>query len=264
VMATTVSGKAEQLGLVVLRDITELRRLEGVRRDFVANVSHELRTPLTSIRALVETLQAGAVDDPELLHQFLVRIVGEIDRLTALVEDLMDLARLEAGRTPLHREIVPAMELLHTAGERLREQVARAHLRLDYDLPESLPEVLVDRRRIEQVVLNLVHNAIKFTPVGGSITLAARAEGEAVTVEVRDTGVGIAPEEQERLFERFYKSDKARRTEGTGLGLAITKHIVQSHGGEIAVESAVGEGATFRFTLPVAGRSARVGPTAPR
>ena len=264
VMTTTVTGRAERLGLVVLRDITELRRLEGVRRDFVANVSHELRTPLTSIRALVETLQGGAVDEPELLRQFLERIIGEVDRLTDLVEDLMDLARLEAGRTPLHREIMPAGDLLRTAGERLREQVTRAQLRLEYALPESLPEVLVDRRRIEQVVLNLVHNAIKFTPVGGTITLAAATGDGVVTVEVRDTGVGVPPEEQERLFERFYKSDKARRTEGTGLGLAIAKHIVQAHGGDIAVESTVGEGATFRFTLPVAERSALAGPRAPR
>jgi two-component system, OmpR family, phosphate regulon sensor histidine kinase PhoR len=253
--AVTVSGKAERLGLVVLRDITELRRLESVRRDFVANVSHELRTPLTSIRALVETLQGGAVEDRETQEQFLARIIGEVDRLTALVEDLMDLARLEAGRTPLQLEKHPAAEVIHTAGERLREQIIRAQLRLEYDLPDDLPAVMVDRRRIEQVVINLVHNAIKFTPVGGSITIGAHRTGDAVGVEVRDTGIGIAREEQERLFERFYKSDKARRTDGTGLGLAIAKHIVQAHGGELSVESTVGHGATFRFIVPVAGPS---------
>ncbi len=251
--AVTVSGRAEQLGLVVMRDITELRRLEGVRRDFVANVSHELRTPLTSIRALVETLQSGAVEDWETQEQFLERIVGEVDRLTALVEDLMDLARLEAGRTPLQLEEYPAAEVIHTAGERLREQVIRAQLRLEYDLSDELPSVMVDRRRIEQVILNLVHNAIKFTPVGGTVTIGANRSGDAVTVEVRDTGIGIAPDEQERLFERFYKSDKARRTDGTGLGLAIAKHIVQAHGGEMTVESRVGHGSTFRFIVRVAG-----------
>lgn len=254
--AVTVSGKAERLGLVVLRDITELRRLESVRRDFVANVSHELRTPLTSIRALTETLQGGAVNDWETQEQFLQRIIGEVDRLTALVEDLMDLARLEAGRTPLHLDEYPAAEVIRTAGERLREQVTRAQLKLEYELPDDLPAVVVDRRRIEQVVLNLVHNAIKFTPVGGTVTIAAHRWGDAVAVEVRDTGIGIAREEQERLFERFYKSDKARRTDGTGLGLAIAKHIVQAHGGEMSVESSIGHGSTFRFIVPAAGPSA--------
>ncbi len=267
--ATTVAGKAEQLGLVVLRDITDLRRLEGVRRDFVANVSHELRTPLTSIRALVETLQAGAIDDPAVTDEFLSRIVHEVDRLTALVEDLMDLARLEAGRTPLRFEEHATAELLRAAGERLREQVDRAHLQLEYELPDALPPVFADRRRIEQVVLNLVHNAIKFTPPGGTITIAAGQAGEEMAIEVRDTGVGISSEEIERLFERFYKSDKARRSEGTGLGLAIAKHIVQTHRGEISVSSELGKGSTFRFTLPVAtSRAARqlrdpVGPGAP-
>jgi two-component system phosphate regulon sensor histidine kinase PhoR len=252
VSGTTVRGKSERLGLVVLRDVTDLRRLEGVRREFVANVSHELRTPLTSIRALVETLESGAVDDPVMEREFLGRIVQEVDRLTTLVEDLMDLARLESGRGVVRLEEAGPSELLRTAGERLREQVQRAGLDLTYALPDALPEVLVERRRIEQVVINLVHNAIKFTPPGGTITITARQEGERVAVEVRDTGAGIAADEIERLFERFYKSDKARRSDGTGLGLAIAKHIVQAHRGEISVRSEPGRGAAFTFTLPVA------------
>lgn len=252
ISSTTVSGQSERLGLVVLRDISELRRLEGVRRDFVANVSHELRTPLTSIRALVETLESGAVDDPEMEREFLGRIVQEVDRLTALVEDLMDLARLESGRGVVRFAEEDPAEVLRTAGERLREQVTRARLELTYEVPEGLPTVLVDRRRIEQVVINLVHNAIKFTPPGGTITIAARQEGDRVVVDVRDTGIGIVPEEIDRLFERFYKSDKARRSDGSGLGLAIAKHIVQVHRGDISVASAPGQGSTFTFTLPVA------------
>lgn len=251
--ASKVIGRSEYLGLVVLRDITELRRLEGVRRDFVANVSHELRTPLTSIRAMVETIEAGAVDDPELTREFMRRIIGEVDRLTALVEDLLDLARLEAGRSPLKLERIEAGEVVRTAGERLRPQVERARLDLVFDLPDDLPDVLVDRRQIEQVVINLVHNAIKFTPAEGRITLAARQRGDRVLVEVTDTGVGISATDLPRLFERFYKSDKARRSEGTGLGLAIAKHIMQAHGGDVSVESRPGEGATFSFSLLVAG-----------
>lgn len=250
--ASTVDGQAERLGLVVLRDITELRRLEGVRRDFVANVSHELRTPLTSIRAMVETIESGAVDDPEMTQDFMRRIIGEVDRLTALVEDLLDLARLEAGRSPLRLDNVRADDLVRVASERLRAQVERARLELRYRLPADLPDVLVDRRQIEQVVVNLVHNAIKFTPPGGSVTLAAHQDGDRVIVEVADTGVGIAEAELPRLFERFYKSDKARRSEGTGLGLAIAKHIMQVHGGDVTVESRPGEGARFRFSLVVA------------
>jgi two-component system phosphate regulon sensor histidine kinase PhoR len=269
VSATTVNGRFERLGLVVLRDVTELRRLEAVRRDFVANVSHELRTPLTSIRALVETLETGTVDDPAMERDFLGRIVHEVERLTALVEDLMELARLESGRGVVRFEEADAAALLRTAGERLRPQVDRAGLELVYDLPEGLPAVLVERRRIEQVVINLVHNAIKFTPAGGTIAIAAHAEGEWLVVEVRDTGVGIAADEIERLFERFYKSDKARRSEGTGLGLAIARHIVQLHHGEISARSEPGRGATFTFTVPVAtGREATAlrppaGPAAP-
>lgn len=247
--ATTVTGKSEYLGLVVLRDITELRRLEGIRRDFVANVSHELRTPLTSIRALVETLEAGAVDDAELSQDFLQRIVHEVDRLAALVEDLLDLARLEAGRATTRLEDVPADDVLRSAGERLRTQIERARLELRYELSNTLPDVFADRRRIEQVVINLVHNAIKFTPAGGRITISASEQGDRVVVEVRDTGVGIAADDVPRLFERFYKSDKARRSEGTGLGLAIAKHIVQMHGGDIAVKSEQGKGSEFSFTL---------------
>lgn len=248
-------GRQERLGLVVLRDVTRLRQLEQVRREFVANVSHELRTPLTSIRALAETLEAGALDEPEMASQFVERILVEVDRLTALVEDLLDMARLEAGRSPLNLEVHDLGEVIQHAADRLRAQVDRAKLSMRVEIGEDLEPIALDRVRIEQVLLNLVHNAIKFTPPGGSITIGVeRGDGVLVT-RVADTGVGVPLAEQERLFERFYKSDKARNSGGTGLGLAIAKNIVQAHGGEIAVESVPDAGATFRFTLPLTRKS---------
>ncbi|MBA3274629.1 MAG: HAMP domain-containing protein [Chloroflexia bacterium] len=248
--AQVVEDARERLGLVVLRDISELRRLETVRREFVANVSHELRTPLTSIRAMVETLESGAIEDEAITADFLGRIVGEVDRLNALVEDLLDLARLEAGRTTLNYAFVDPEELVREGADRLRPQIDRAQLTLEVMADGSLQPINVDRVRLEQVLINLVHNAIKFTPAGGKIQLRVRQDAEHTTIEVQDTGVGIEPMEQVRLFERFYKSDKARRSEGTGLGLAIAKHIVQAHGGTIAVASVVGEGSTFRIVVP--------------
>ncbi len=251
VLARVVPGIDRPLGLLVMRDVTDIRRLELIRREFVANVSHELRTPLASIRAMVETLEAGAVEDQDIAQDFLARIVVEIERLTTLLDDLLDFARLESGRTPLRLESVPLAEVLEHGLLRLQEQIDRAGLTLVLDLEEELPEVVLDIGRIEQVLINLVHNAIKFTPAGGTLTLRAWREKNKVLVALRDTGVGIPLEEQARLFERFYKSDKARRSEGTGLGLAIAQNIVLLHGGRIWVESTPGEGAEFIFMLPL-------------
>lgn len=255
--AGPVAGFNEAYAVVLLRDVTELRRLETVRREFVANVSHELRTPIASIKAMVETLEAGAIEDRELTFDFLNRMVAESDRLAALVDDLLDLGRLESGRVNLHLEPLDPADLLTRAAERLRPQTERARVSLSTDLAIGLPRVLADRARIEQVILNLVHNAIKFTPAGGSITVTAEPRGNELVVAVKDTGAGIAPADQNRLFERFYKVDRSRRSEGTGLGLAITKHIVQAHEGAIWVESEPGKGATFYFSLPFAASHSR-------
>jgi two-component system phosphate regulon sensor histidine kinase PhoR len=248
--AQVFSDGEDQLGLVVVRDITELRRLELVRREFVANVSHELRTPLTSIRAMVETLEAGAVEDLAMATDFLGRIVIEVDRLNALVEDLLDLARLEAGRTTLNYDRVDPIDLARRSASRLQSQVERAGLTIDVQAEASSIPIPLDSERMEQVLINLIHNAIKFTPAGGRIDVRVSQAGRETTIEVADTGIGIPAEELERLFERFYKSDRARHSEGTGLGLAIAKHIVQAHGGTIAVESEEGHGSTFRIILP--------------
>jgi two-component system phosphate regulon sensor histidine kinase PhoR len=250
--AQAFSGGGERLGLMVLRDVTELRRLERVRREFVANVSHELRTPLASIRAVVETLENGAADDPVVAREFFSRIIGEVDHLVGLVDELLDLARLESGRTVLTVEVCDPVDMLKRVAERLRPQVERAGLVIRVEAATDLPQVWVDRSRIEQVLINLIHNAVKFTPEGGEIVVDTGVTEGMLQVSVRDTGVGISAEELPRVFERFYKTDAARRSAGSGLGLAIARHIVQGHGGTIWAESTPGRGATFSFTLPLA------------
>ncbi len=248
--AIPMEGEHRDFCVVVLRDVTDFRRLELVRREFVANVSHELRTPLASIRALADTLESGAIDDREVAIDFLHRIVDEVDRLTALVEELLDLARLESGRVNLVQKPAPAGEVIRAGVERLRPQIDRAGLTIDLRFEGVLPVVNVDQQRIEQVLINLLHNAVKFTPSGGSIMVVAREDGGGLRVDVHDTGTGIPEEELSRVFERFYKADRSRRSEGTGLGLAISKHIIRAHHGELWATSVVNEGSTFSFWLP--------------
>ncbi|HEY8477180.1 MAG TPA: ATP-binding protein, partial [Chloroflexota bacterium] len=253
VVITTVPNRGERQALVILQDLTELRRLERVRRDFVANVSHELRTPLASLKALVETLEGGALDDPTAARDFLARMHVEVDGLVQLVEELLALSRLEDGRADLRPAPTPVAELVGRAVERLRPQADRAGVALAADVPADLPLVLADPARVQQVIMNLVHNAVKFTPPGGSIRVTADRWNGQVAVRVIDTGVGIDAEDLPRIFERFYKADRSRASTGTGLGLAIAKHLVLAHGGRIWAESpGLGQGSTFTFTLPVA------------
>jgi len=238
--------------LVILQDLTQVRRLETVRRDFVSNISHELRTPLASLKALVDTLRDGALEDPPAAQRFLDRMEVEVDALTQMVQELLELSRIESGQVPLQLQAVSIAEAVNIPAERLRPQAERAGLRLDVTLPADLPPVLADAERIQQVVTNLVHNAIKFTPPGGRVTVTAQAAGAEVIVTVQDTGVGIPAEDLPRIFERFYKADRARAGAGTGLGLAIARHIIQAHGGRIWAESAKGRGSNFYFALPTA------------
>ncbi|MEZ4725792.1 MAG: ATP-binding protein [Caldilineaceae bacterium] len=238
--------------LVVMQDLTRLHQLQTVRQDFISNISHELRTPIASLRALVDTLSDGALDDPTAAHRFLRHMEVEVDALTQMVQELLDLARIESGKAALQLETVPASNLLRRAADRLRAQAERAELALRLEPGKDLPAVHVDAGRVEQVLTNLIHNAIKFTPPGGTICLSATAaDADTLTVKVKDTGVGIAQDDLPRIFERFYKADRARSGGGTGLGLAIAKHIVQAHGGRIWVESRLGQGSTFSFTLPI-------------
>lgn len=237
--------------LLLVQDLTRLRRLEMVRRDFISNVSHELRTPLASLKALTETLQEGALEDPPAARRFLTRMDTEIDTLTQLVRELLELSRIESGKVPLQRKQISPCALVSPAVERMTVQAVRAGLTLHMDCPADLPPVLADPDRMEQVMVNLLHNAIKFTPPNGSITVSGRREGNQVVIWVKDTGVGIAPNDLQRIFERFYKADRARSGGGTGLGLSIARHMVEAHGGKIWAESTVGKGSTFYFSLPV-------------
>lgn len=238
--------------LVLLRDLTDLRQTETVRRDFVANVSHELRTPLTALRALVETLQDGAADDPASRTEFLHGIEVEVERMSQMIAELLDLARIESGMAELDLDVVDLNQLVAPAADRLRAQAARHEVALE--VVSNGEELLVqaDADRTGRVVMSLVHNAIKFTPASGSIRVSTqRREGEAI-VSVRDTGAGLALDELDRVFERFYKADPSRSGAGAGLGLSIARHTVRQHGGRIWAESpGPGRGATFSIALPL-------------
>ena len=238
--------------LVLVQDLTELRKLETIRRDFIANLSHELRTPITSLKALTETLRDGAIEQPSVAKDFLDKMNAEVDRLAQMVQEMGDLSRIESGEALLQRRSVNIADIVVRAVERLKAQSERAELRLETQIASGLPRVSADEGRVEQVLLNLIHNAIKFTPPGGRIDVKARVDGNNLLVSVSDTGVGISPDDLPRVFERFYKADRARAGGGTGLGLAIAKHIVEAHGGRIWAESVEGKGTTFSFTLPPA------------
>ncbi len=236
--------------LMLFQDLTRVRRLETVRRDFISNISHELRTPLASLKALTETLQSGALEDPPAARRFLEHMETEVDALTHMVTELLELSRIESGQAPLQLRPTSAEALLQTAVERLRVQAERKGLTLTVEVTADLPPVLADAPRLGQVLVNLLHNAIKFTPTGGAIHLSAQQDGNRVVFQVQDNGVGIPADDLPRIFERFYKSDRARASGGTGLGLAIAKHIVEAHGGKIWVKSVEGEGSVFEFGIP--------------
>ncbi len=250
---------------IAIEDLTELRRLERVRRDFIANISHELRTPLASVRLLAETLEDAIDTDRDKAQTFLERIETEVMHLTALVSELLELSRIESGLVPMAIEPVEAGPLVHEVMARMLPQAQRHRVRLCTEIQQGNSLVAADSKQIARVLVNLVHNAIKFTPSGGSVTVGTSLQpgGRSQRFFVRDTGVGISSEELPRIFERFYKADRARsKTDfvgpgggGSGLGLAIARHVVEAHGGRIKAESTPGNGSTFTFTLPVAARS---------
>jgi two-component system, OmpR family, phosphate regulon sensor histidine kinase PhoR len=251
--AVVLGADGRQQGLIlVCHDLTRLKQLENTRREFVANVSHELRTPLSMIKGYVETLIDGAKDKPEVATKFLQTIEKHADRLTYLIEDLLTISRLESGQIVMNLQRAE----LHSVAEHIRtdleSRAAAKQVRLLNEVPADAV-AHADAERLQQVLFNLVDNAIKYGRPGGSVVIGAQpGERKQVELWVRDDGPGIPPEAQTRVFERFYRVDKARSRDagGTGLGLAIVKHIVQSHGGEVWVESEPGRGATFHLTLP--------------
>jgi two-component system phosphate regulon sensor histidine kinase PhoR len=236
--------------LLLFQDLTELRSLQTMRRELVGNISHELRTPLAGIKAIVETLQDGAVGDKKVAKDFLAKIDSEIDRMMQMVMELTELSRIESGRSDLKPEMVNLNSLVEEVIGRFKPQAERKSVALSSELFVDLPLVWADRDRIYQVIANLVHNAIKFTSANGRVIISTESSEGSVLVKVSDTGIGISKEDLPRIFERFYKADKARAGEGAGLGLAIAKHVVQAHGGNIWVESEEGKGSTFFFDLP--------------
>jgi two-component system phosphate regulon sensor histidine kinase PhoR len=257
VTAAPVRGgeaSGEPIGAVlVLHDISELRRLERVRQDFVANVSHEFKTPLTAIRGFAETLLGGALEDADHRKRFVEIIQEHAERLTRLTDDLLRLSKIEAGQMELEINVVNPGDLVAEVVETARFSSQRKKLTIEVDCPRSLPAVRGDAGRLRDVLQNLLDNAVQYTQPGGHITVSASAENGEMIFSVADDGIGIPQAEQERIFERFYRVDEGRSREvgGTGLGLSIARHIVEAHGGRIWVESTVGQGSRFHFSAPV-------------
>lgn len=253
--ATVASVRAGETSgaVIVLHDITELRKLERIRRDFVANVSHEFRTPLTAIQGFSETLLAGAVNDPNNRDRFLGIILEHSRRLARLTEDLLRLSEMDAERLELEVRRLAVSQLVESCYETAQRRAAEKGLALSLQLPGRLPDIAGDSRRLQEVLQNLLDNAIQYTLPGGKIVLSAEAKNDEVIFTVSDTGIGIPRSDQPRIFERFYRVDAARSREagGTGLGLSIAKHLIEVHGGRIWVESEVGEGSQFHFSIPV-------------
>lgn len=232
------------------QELPQSHRRQSAAQEMIIGCAKELRTPLTSIRALVDTLIDGAIDEPAAARRFLHHMTSEVDAMNRIIQDLLDLGRFEAAKDQFQVAALSPTDLLWRAAERARAEAERAQVTLHLVTPPNLPTVYVDGERIQQVLRHLLQNALKFTPPSGTIKLAATNGPVMVTISITDTGVGIAEEDLPWIFEWFYQNHRSRPSNGTGLGLAMAKHIVQAHGGEIWVESQLEEGAAFFFTLP--------------
>jgi two-component system phosphate regulon sensor histidine kinase PhoR len=251
VHASRISGEPRAL-VLVLFDVTEMRRLETVRRDFVANVSHELRTPVASVRSAAETLRMAIEHDPKAASQFIDIIERNGRRLGELINDLLDLSRIEAKEYRLKVETMDLRQLCEKTVSVFAERASSRNMRLAVEIPDGFPPAAVDASAFDRILTNLVDNALKYCPDGAGISVSAREAGDKLQVIVSDSGPGIDAKHLPRLFERFYRVDNGRSRDmgGTGLGLSIVKHLVEAMGGEVSVESLPGKGATFAFTLP--------------
>jgi two-component system, OmpR family, phosphate regulon sensor histidine kinase PhoR len=254
VHATPVArdGKNEA-AVLVFHDITELRRLEEIRKDFVANVSHELRTPVSNIQGYAETLLQGALDDRINAKEFIAVIHSDSQRLAVLINDLLDLSKIESGKMALNLELNNLKEIVDDACSKIQKKINEKAINFNVAIPDNAKTIYCDKEKIAQAVLNLAENAVKYTPEKGTVKIEASKGNGFIKVDVIDSGIGIPEEHIPRIFERFYRVDKARSRElgGTGLGLSIVKHIVQTHSGEVWVHSIPSKGSTFSFTIPV-------------
>jgi two-component system phosphate regulon sensor histidine kinase PhoR len=235
----------------MFQDLTEMRNLQTTRRELIGNISHEFRTPLAGIKAMVDTLRDGAVDEKETATDFLVRIDDEVERLTQIVSELSELSRIETGTVELKLDQVNLNMLIEDIIAQLFPQIERQQLSINRKLASNLPSIEADKTRIRLTIINLIHNAIKFTEPEGEISINTRNDENSITVDISDTGIGISKNDLPHVFERFYKVDRARTGGGTGMGLAIAKHVIEAHGGSITVHSEEGKGSTFSFSLPI-------------
>ncbi|MCM8756432.1 MAG: cell wall metabolism sensor histidine kinase WalK [Candidatus Omnitrophica bacterium] len=245
-------GKLEG-AVLIFHDITELRRLEKIRQDFVANVSHELRTPISGIKGYAETLLEGAMEDRKNLREFISIIYNESNRLANLIDDLLDLSKIESGKMEMILRPLEIIPIVKKCVNILENKAREKAITVNLNLTDDLPKVLGDDKRLSQVFLNLLDNAIKYNQQGGSINISFFVRDEFLQVDISDTGIGISEKDIPRIFERFYRVDKGRSRQlgGTGLGLSIVKHIIQAHRGQVWVNSELGKGSTFSFTIPL-------------